>query len=107
VSGFAPYALDGYLARRRSCLSDLAKLHPRQPFFGARMPHRGCKHANRRRFVVFLADEGTNTTISDDFDDVRYDDVMPRAHRLRGTLVLDEEGEIADLNDLRAERRLI
>jgi hypothetical protein len=56
--------------------------------------------------IFFQPDEGTDNFVSIDFDDVRYDDVMPRAHRLRGTLVLDDDGEPAGLNDLRAERRL-
>jgi hypothetical protein len=73
------------------------------------MPHRGTSHARRRGLVELpfapVMDDGTATYIADDFDDVRYDDVVPV--RLRGTLLVDDNGEPAGLTDLRAERRLV
>lgn len=68
------------------------------------MPHRGQAHARRRSMVFFRPDDGTDNCVSADFDDTTYDDVVP--HRLRGTLVISEEGEPTELVDLRADRRL-
>lgn len=72
------------------------------------MSHRGQAHARRRVLSAAWRDDDPAVGLSlvQDFDDVRYDDVMPRAHRLRGTMVIDDDGEPAGLNDLRAERRL-
>lgn len=73
------------------------------------MPHRGSLHARRRprlamAYAPVMAD-GTTTYIADDFDDVSYDDVLPI--RLRGTLVVDDNGEPAALTDLTVDRRLV
>jgi hypothetical protein len=74
------------------------------------MPHRGSLHARRRvgayptPFLDVHTEDGTNAMVSEGWDDVRYDDVVPV--RLRGTLVVDDNGEPAGLTDLRAERRL-
>lgn len=73
------------------------------------MPHRGQAHARRRACADFpyapVMDDGTATYIADDFDDVRYDDIVPI--RLRGTLVIDDNGEPAGLTDLHADRHLV
>lgn len=74
------------------------------------MPHRGSLHARRRGayptpFLDVRTEDGTNAMVSSGWDDISYDDVVP--HRLRGTLILDEDGDLAALIDLTADRRLV
>jgi len=77
------------------------------------MAHRGQAHAARRRcsnptpfrdvFHDVHTEDGTNAMVSREWDATTYDDVIP--HRLRGTLVLNDDGEPAELTDLVADRR--
>ena len=75
------------------------------------MPQRATAHAARRRWlgltlpeVVALEDGRNGSMVSREWDATTYDDVIP--HRLRGTLVLDDDGEPAGLTDLVADRIL-
>lgn len=74
------------------------------------MSHRGQAHARRRvaayptPFRDLHTEDGTTAMISGEWDDCRYDDVIP--HRFRGTLLIDEHGEPAGLTDLVADRSL-
>lgn len=78
------------------------------------MPHRAIARSRRRGAVSLRAHNWElepsiwgGGQLSPEFDACRYDDLLRPALRVRATIVLDEEGEIAGLHDLRAERRLI
>jgi hypothetical protein len=69
------------------------------------MPHRGTSHARRRTHSAYQDRETFDRVVLPEFDTATYDDVIPI--RLRGTLLVDDNGEPAALTDLRAERRLV
>jgi len=77
------------------------------------MPRSAVARARRRGAVSLRAHNWelepsiwSGGQLTPEFDAVRYDDLLRPALRIRATLIVDEEGEIAGLNDLRAERRL-
>jgi hypothetical protein len=67
------------------------------------MSHRGQAHARRRvalssASLLGTAWNGESAMVPRDWDATSYDDVIP--HRLRATLVLDDDGDPAGLSDL-------
>jgi hypothetical protein len=71
------------------------------------MAHRGTAHARRRvsagwERVEAGVQRSTGPLLLSEWDATTYDDVVP--HRLRGTLVLDDEGEPVELAGLVADR---
>jgi hypothetical protein len=44
--------------------------------------------------------------VTSEWDDTTYDDLLKPALRVRATVVLDDEGEFAELTDARSDRSL-
>jgi hypothetical protein len=77
------------------------------------MPRSAVARARRRGAVCLRAHDWelepsiwTGVPLTADFDAVRYDDVLRPALRVRATVVLDDDGEFAELTDARSDRSL-